>query len=465
MGESRADVKRVLLITYHFPPEGGPGTQRSAKFAKYLSSFGWDPIVLTRAAGKDGDEWHSEDHTLFDELGQNLEVHRVLAGSEPRGWAAQVSPIDVARDWLEPAADAAMQIIKRTPVDAVLVSMSPFDLSYLGLQIRERTGVPVVFDLRDPWALDGWRLRGNWFRWRRDWNAMRETLSAADGVIANTSDARRVFLQQFRTLRDENVIAIPNGFDESDFERVATKQLTSTDLVRICHIGTLHCGELYRYEGLLGSLKRLKHYRPEPIDPTGRTPKYLLKAIRLLREKGDKRVEKLRVRLIGPIDAETRRCVEESGVSDLVEIVGYVTHHQAVEELVQADILFAPLHGLPEGRRSLIVPGKIYEYLRSGRPIVGCLPDGEARELVERAGGECADPCDEAQIASAIQRLLDGKKLARHEQFPQPEWIKSYERRELTAQLGRFLDKVAGGAVVSESPRSQPKHHAALSAT
>jgi hypothetical protein len=255
-------VKRVLLITYHFPPEGGPGTQRSAKFAKYLSSFGWEPVVLTRAAGKQGDEWHAEDHTLFDELGQSLEVHRVLAGQGPIDWAVNVPKIDVARDWLEPAAESALQIIKRRPVDAVLVSMSPFDLSYLGLRIRELAGVPVVFDLRDPWALDGWRLRGTWWRWRRDWSAMKATLSAADGVVANTSEARTAFLQRFANLRDRSVVAIPNGYDESDFESVAMKRCSNAAeqrCIRICHIGTLHCSELYRYKGLSGELKRLKH--------------------------------------------------------------------------------------------------------------------------------------------------------------------------------------------------------------
>ena len=465
MAEGGNHVKRVLLITYHFPPEGGPGTQRSAKFAKYLSSFGWEPIVLTRASGKDGDEWHTEDHTLLDELGQNLQIDRVLAGGEPRGWATSVPKIDVARDWLEAAAESAIKILSSSPVDAVLVSMSPFDLSFLGVRIRELTGVPLVFDLRDPWALDGWRLRGSRLRWRRDWSAMKNALSAADGVIANTDESRREFLNRFPDLREQDVIAIPNGYDESDFVRVACGRAKPTGQrnTRICHIGTLHCGELYRYEGFLGWLKRLKHYRPEPIDPSGRTPKYLLQALRLLRMRGDQRAANIRVRLIGPTDPETKRCVEESGVADQVEMTGYVTHHQAVEELMHADALFAPLHGLPKHRRSLIVPGKIYEYLRSGRPILGCLPAGEARELVVRAGGVCADPCDAVEIASAIEKMLD--RVDRNDQGPNapPDWIRSYERRELTGRLAKFIDGLVSETTVSKLAQRTKGKQAMLS--
>jgi glycosyltransferase involved in cell wall biosynthesis len=151
-------------------------------------------------------------------------------------------------------------------------------------------------------------------------------------------------------------------------------------------------------------------------------------------------------------------------VGDLVEMVGYVTHLHAVEELVNADVLFAPLHGLPPGRRSLIVPGKIYEYLRSGRPILGCLPAGEARELVEQAGGTCADPCSSSEIADGLSRLLDSvgeRRSAGSSSAPAwsaPEWIKAFERRALSKRLAAFLDLMTGEKTGNEGCEVDAKH-------
>src|SRR5690606_8275093 len=106
------------------------------------------------------------------------------------------------------------------------------------------------------------------------------------------------------------------------------------------------------------------------------------------------------------------------------------------------DALFVPLFGLPAGHRSRIVPSKTYEYLASGRPILGTLPEGDARELVERSGrGVCANPCDDAAIADALVRAIDLAQSTKNTPLPMEPWVGDYDWRPLCRKFFAFLDR------------------------
>ncbi len=434
-------MKRVLLVAYFFPPDGGAGTQRAVKFCKYLPEFGWQPTVITRAR-EAGGQLVPEDAALLADVGPEVRVVRVPEGA-PGEWACDVPDIDIGRGWLEPAWQAIRTELLHERPDAVLITMSPFSLAFLGQRVQKQFGVPVIYDLRDPWALDGWRLHGTRRRARRDRAVMRETLTGADGVIANTAEAAAAFRVLVPGLSPRRLTTIPNGYDAEDFAALDVTGRTDPDEFRLVHTGTLHSRVLYAYRGPVGWLRRLRHVRPEPIRPAGRTPYYLLRAMHRLRRRGHPLARRLRLVLVGPGDAATRRCVAESGVQDQVLLTGYVTHPQSVAHVQQADALFLPLHGAPRGRRSLIVPGKTYEYLATGKPILACLPPGDARELVARSGRAfCADPCDADDIARALGALFEAGPSATMARPSEP-WLAAFERRTLTGRLAAFLQSFA----------------------
>lgn len=434
-------MNRVLIVAYFFPPDGGAGTQRAAKFCKYLPQFGWRPYVLTRRADVDRISWNPSDNSLLDQTVSDLPIYRVAPSAE-KTWSETLPHIDMARDWLEPACAAAQEIVGREKIDAILITMSPFDLCFLGQQLRKTTGVPVIYDLRDPWALDGVRVYGTKARWRRDFDAMLQTLGPADGVVANTPESSKALLAAMPGLKAERVATIPNGYDAEDFAGIRTPA-PSSDALNLVHTGTFLCDSLYAYRGLVGLAKRLRHYRAEPLDPSGRTPLHLLRAIKLLTDKGDPAGRNTRLISIGNLDEFTRRCVEDSGMAHQVDLVGYAPHSESVARVQSADALFLHLHGLPPGRRSLIVPGKTYEYLASGRPILACLPQGDARELVERSRrGYCANPCDPSDIAKALSRLYADHKSSTASQITDNTWLSAYERRQLTGRLAEFLNSI-----------------------
>ena len=448
-------MKRVLIVSYLFPPDGGAGTQRATKFCKYLPDRGWNCTVVTREPPKSRGKWEPQDQTLLSEIGATTEVIRVAPAANDTSapaaanWASGLPLLDLPATWLAPAFDAIQQRLGKGDIDAVLITMSPFDLSYLALRLKEHgVKVPVIVDLRDPWMLDGWRLVGHYFKWRAHMNQMSRTFRAADGIIANTPESRTAFLKAVPGLDATRIAVIPNGYDTEDFHSTSPlPEAPPADRFLLVHTGSFHSSYIYqKTTGLVGLLRSIKNYRPEPIVCDARTPLYLLRAVAKLREQNHPAAAALRIVFVGSADDATQRCVRESGVSDLVTQTGYVSHPISVAWLNRADALFLPLHGLPPGHRSLIVPGKTYEYLASGKPILACLPEGDARDLVKAAGaGPVADPTSVEQIVQGIVTLYEGwqaKKLRGAQ--PDDPTVARFDRRTLTSDLAGFMHRLIG---------------------
>jgi glycosyltransferase involved in cell wall biosynthesis len=437
-------VKTILIVAYFFPPEGGGGTQRAVKFAKYLRELGHRPLVLTgpleASSVRGGDKF---DRTLLADA-EGVEVFRPGAGEPGAG-----SLEERVKRWGRSAVEAGARIGAEYPLDAILVTMSPFSLAHVGRALRRSARVPVIYDLRDPWTLDGWPLYRSVLDWWRDRRLMLRTLGEADGVVANTPEAGRCLRELLPQLDETRLRVIPNGYDAADFEGPLEPLDTDPARFHLVHTGTLHSKALYPPAGPVAALKRLVNYRAETIVRDGRTALHLLRAMRRLREGGHALAGELRLVLVGSRDALTERCVAESGVAGQVELTGYLEHRASVGWLRRADALFLPLHGLPPGARSRIVPGKAYEYLASGRPILGCLPAGDARELVERSGvGFVAEPCDEAAIAARLDELLRLRREGRLPGGPAP-FVARYERRRLTEDLVEFVEAIGARRAAS----------------
>lgn len=439
-------VKHVLVLAYYFPPDGGAGTQRVAKFVKYLREFGWRTTVVTGTPPRERGIWNPEDTSLLADVEGNADIVRVEMPEACGAWASSLPSLDLTQAWIEPAFETSLEIVQRGNIDAVLVTMSPFSLAYVGKRLQARVGVPVVYDLRDPWALDGWRIHSNWLAWRRDFRVMKETLTTADGVIANTPEAGKVMAERFLSRLGERMTVIPNGYDPADFSEEGNTRSRRGGLDEqflLVHTGTLHSRNLSHKTQLHRLVARWIRYRPEPIQLAGRTPFYLLRALAMLRDRGHPLMSRLKVVFVGQADEPSLRWTRELGMESFVSFTGYLPHADSIDWLCRADALFLPLHGLPPGRRSLIVPGKTYEYIATGRPILGCLPDGDARDLVEATGiGFCADPCDHVGIADALSDLYAACNDSRNGPAKPASWIERYSRKKQTEQLASFLDRV-----------------------
>jgi glycosyltransferase involved in cell wall biosynthesis len=248
-------------------------------------------------------------------------------------------------------------------------------------------------------------------------------------------------------LHQSALTVVPNGYDADDF-RMAAELVAEPDdphpgEVWIVHSGTLHGDFIYPSHPARAAIRRMLEYSPERIDPSGRTIAPLLAALKELRTQQHDAVP-VRIVLVGQQDDGTRRCIAESGVQDAVTCTGFVTHVDSIRWLQRADALFLPLHGLPDGARSLIVPGKTYEYLATGKPILASVPEGDARDLVSAArfGYTCA-ATDVQDIAATLARLVSDWRKGRFANADPLPWVARYARRHLCATLDQFLSRIA----------------------
>lgn len=421
--------RRVIIVSYYFPPAGGAGTQRAAKLCKYLARFGWTPSVICHRPKTDGLSTPALDASMAEaDLPPELRVEHV-SGQTPG-------------EWLRGAGERLQTMSRETPVDAVLITMSPFWLS--GLLADALAIAPTVLDLRDPWAFDGVPTYRHWFEWRQDRQRMRAALRQASAVVMNTPEARASVLRSFSELDDSKVYAIPNGFDPDDFAHAERPQEVPDAAFRLVHTGTFLTKQVSRPGNLKEGVRRILRYRPEPIRPRGRSVGPLLAAMEQIRRETPGALHDFRFVHIGALDEATKAWVDRSSVHDMVVTRGYVPHAESVGWLLSADALFLHLHGVRGSHRARIVPGKTYEYLASGRPVLAALPPGDARDLAA-ARERCvlADPCDPASIARALRELID-RRGAGAIDLNSDEALAGYTRESIAEQMGHVLNQAAG---------------------
>jgi glycosyltransferase involved in cell wall biosynthesis len=432
-------ARRVLVLAYYFPPVGGGGVQRTRKFVEYLPGCGFEPVVLTGPVDR-ALAWAPDDPTLAGSIPAGTEVVR-LEGPEPprtrlRGraerWLRIAAPH--TRWWIEGAVAVGREPARTA--DLIYASMSPFGSGEAAARLARETGRPWVADLRDPWALDEWQVYPSAVHHRLELRRMRRTLASAAAIVMNTPEAAAALRRAFPELGDIPVATIPNGFDPADFDGPPPPR--EDGVLRIVHAGWSHSASgrrhrrLRRLRGVLGGVT-------PGLDILTRSDLHLLAAVdRLLAARPDLR-GRIEVHLAG-VAAEGDR-----GRYGEVRRRGYLPHAETIALLRSADLLFLPMHDLPAGVRSRIVPGKTYEYLAAGPPILAAVPDGDARDLLTRAGtAHVVRPADEAAIERAILAELARRDAGEPRPAPDPDLLARFERRRLTRALAEVFEGTLG---------------------
>lgn len=452
--------RTLLFLAYFFPPRGGAGVQRSVKFAKYLPQFGWKPLVIAHGGMADNASGVMDPTLLKDLPPEHVVRYTALLQGEKdsyyraqKKWRQPFFATDPMAWWADPAARLGLELAAESHPSAIFVTMSPFTAAVAGIQLKKKTGLPLVLDLRDPWALDETRIYTTRWHARRDWKQMHVALAAADLIIMNTPAAAAAVESEFGKGRPADaagpritarVISITNGYDAEDFGK-DSPQAAPPDLLRIVHTGMFHSelaevwDKVYTGDGMLNKLK----YPRRPINLWTRTPRYLLAAMEKLIQSGAIQKDKLELVLVGEISTCDRDMIQNSPMAANVKVLGYRSHAESVNWVESADVLFLPLHTPTDGGPALVVPGKTYEYLGSGRPILAMGPPGDMRNFVEQTGSGIAIAGDDVDgAAAALQKFYEAKRGGRKLFGQNREAVARFERKELTSRLADELDEL-----------------------
>jgi glycosyltransferase involved in cell wall biosynthesis len=292
-----------------------------------------------------------------------------------------------------------------------------------------------VADFGDAWAFDEMIVYPSAAHRALERRRMQKVLAAASVVVTSTDEAAA----RFRALLGPDgprSLTIPNGFEADDFASPAPAR--DPEVFRIVHTGFLHTGLGERYLRF-GTLRQLLRGGVDGVDVLARSHVFLVEALRRLLARRPDLEHRVELHLIGAASDADERI---AGGNDFIKMTGYVPHERAVAALRSADLLFLPMHDLADGARATLVPGKTYEYLASGTPILAAVPAGDARELLERAGNAtiCA-PKDVAAMADAVEQHIGRKMGGGDVPRPRRDVVAEYEYRRLARRLADALDE------------------------
>ena len=416
-------MRRLLIITYYWPPTGGSGVQRWVKFSKYLPEFGWQPVIYT----PENPEQLAFDESLLKEIPECAEViktrivepyelYRKLTGAskqkevnplnqQKKNWKQRLSlwvrgnlfiP-DPRVSWVKPSVRYLRKYLKEHPVDAVVTTGPPQSMHLIGRGLRRTLGVKWIADFRDPWTEMFYykHLGLNACSDRRHRRLEQSVLDEADMVIAVSPPVRDDFAARTST----PVHLITNGYDSDDFPQ--DKQQRDKDRFTIVHTG------LFAADG---------------------NPVNLWKALAQRCAEDAPFAERLEIRLAGKTDRQILASIHEHGLGRHLTDLGYLPHEQIVKEQQDADILILPLRQEPEYAK--VLPGKIFEYLASGRPVLGIgQEDGAAAKVLEDAGAGRMFGWDRT---TELLEFIDSDHSG-------PRNIEKYSRRRLTETLVKLI--------------------------
>lgn len=417
-------MKRVLVIAYLYPPIFNSGTRRTLEFVNHLPDCGWRPTVLTVA----DPEPRECDPSLIDEVRAGTHIERAPLAIDR--WAGRAAALtgrwlgaervseslkwrlhkvwntpDAVASWKGPAIARALALHRQQAFDVIYATGWPWTSFLVAAEVSRITGVPLVVDYRDLWkASDAEWDRSSRLQRLLQPRQERRVLAQAAAVVATTGSFLKLLPQAHLPARQ---FAITNGFSAADFPPPAPPP---PDQVRIVYTGV---------------------WRP------GYGPEDLYRAVKLLQERDVPGLARLRVVTAGFAPGPAA----EHGIGHLVTERGRVGHGEAIAMMAGATALYLPVSGGIYEHAS--IPGKLFEYLGSGRPILASAqPGSEVAGVLERVGGALRlAPGDSVTLADALARLCAGETDAL---FPpvDPATLQKLTRANLTQQLGAVFDAV-----------------------
>lgn len=410
-------MRRVLVVAFYFPPQGGAGVQRTLKFVKYLPEFGWQPVVLTVT----GSGSTLRDESLAREVPSTVSVHRTPALLLPRlmpwrvrRWLARwLLVVDEQVGWLPFAVARGKCLIQETGIAAIYTTSAPYTDHLIGLRLKRATGRPWVADLRDPWVDNPALAFASPFHRRWVERLEQQTFFEADRVVVNTATALDLYRRKYPEVGSNRLLAIPNGYDPDDFSDVAPTMLDRMRF-QIVHVGSLY-GQM-------------------------RTARPFLQALHSLVEDGALPRERVQVSFVGNVGREVAALVQEYALDDVVHLIGYVTHRESIAYLLAADLLLLIPTSGPGSE--VFVPAKAFEYLAVGRPILTLATPGATVDLmVEARAGPVVAPGDVPAIGAHLVALYTRWQQGDLAGTTDPQVVARHDRRALAGRLAAVLDE------------------------
>jgi len=425
-------VKRVLIISYYWPPAGGGGVQRWLKMTKYLPEFGWKPIIYTPSNG----ESPVEDHSLVNEVHPDVEViqspiwepygfykkftgkkkhEKVYSGfinDKKESFTQKLSVFirgnffipDARKFWIKPGVKFLSEYVNNNSIDAIISTGPPHTTHLIAKAVALKNNIPWIADFRDPWTnIDFYdQLRLTSWADKKHRRLEQEVLKNASKIVTVSEH----WSEDFKKLSNRDIQVIRNGFDHTDFGLSSVKL---DDNFSICHLGSMN-----------------KDRNPETL--------WKVLATKTTNQEFAKNLE---IKLIGQVDHSILQSIEQFGLTPYLKIIPFMPHSGAITELEKSQVLLLPINDTPNSLG--VVPGKIYEYLGARRPVIAVGPiQGDSSSILKDSGaGKMFDYNDNDGVTAYVDELYH--KFQSNELSVPSSEIMKYSRKNMAKKYSELL--------------------------
>ncbi|MDI5888022.1 glycosyltransferase family 4 protein [Flavobacterium yafengii] len=425
------EPKKLLIITYYWPPAGGPGVQRWLKFVKYLPDFGIQPIVYI----PENPTYPIVDENLVKEVSDKAiilkqkifepyQLASFLSKNKTKKISSGIIPNqkkqsfldktflwirgnlfipDARVFWVKPSVAYLEKYIVDNNIDTIVTSGPPHSLHLIGLELKQKLDLKWFADFRDPWTTIGYHksLRLSRFAAKKHKALEHQVLNTADTVIVTSKTTKT----EFQAITTKPIVVITNGYDT---EEVGKQTLDSK--FSLAHIGSFlsERNPLVLWESLVELLHEIPDFKSY-----------------------------LEVKLIGAVSQEVLETITQFGLNSYLNNLGYVSHAEAIAHQRKSQVLL--LIEIDSEDTKSIIPGKLFEYMVSNRPIVAIGPNGSdfAEIITETNTGVFFDYSEKMKLKSVIldfyNQFLEGKLQANG------VGLQRYSRKNLTKELVQLI--------------------------
>jgi hypothetical protein len=425
-------MKRVLIITYYWPPSAGSGVQRWLKFSKYLPEYGWQPVIFT----PENPDFSLQDESLEQEVDKHTEVlkfpiwepyqlFRTLKKQKPKDTASILEYKDpglldqlavwlrgnlLIPDprlfWIKPSVKFLEEIWEQNDFKAIITTGPPHSMHLLGRNLKRKTGVPWLADFRDPWStwefLDTLKLSG--LARKKHQKLEASVFEEADSLVTISP----TFQKEMKRIGARDIQVLLNGFDPSDIPKFLTKSPENSSVLEIVYSGVI--------DAIRNPLPFLNVLKTVFGDTTG----------------------KVRLTFVGRVNENVKRLLrDDNWLGAHVVLAGYVSHKEVFSYYQKANLLLLILTNTKNAKGN--IPGKLFEYMATGRQILALGdPKGDSASIIKTSeAGKVFPHTDETGMAQFIKNFQNIERSKKSDTI-----LQQFSRKKITEQLAHLLDGI-----------------------
>lgn len=436
--EKQTKRKKVLIISYYWPPCGGIGVLRNLKFVKYLREFGWEPIVFTveNPSYPFLDPSNEKEipvgvQVLKGKIWEPLQLFKKISGRKKSDPLQNITATtsskksflddlgiwirgnffipDARMAWINPSVQKLSEFLESHPVDAILTDGPPHTNTVIGMRLSQKFNIPWLADFQDPWTqVDYYKLmKIGKIADKKHHRLEQEAFQTAKKITI----ASPTWKQELEEIGAKNVSVIYYGYDEADFSNFKKQ---SHSYFQIFHAG------------LLGNDRNISCFFEVIAEIISENPNYK---------------DFIRLSFAGEVDYSNKQAVEENGLSDITTFHGMISRKDVIAAYEKSSVLLLPINQAENAKGR--IPGKLFEYMRTFTPILIFGPsDGDVKKIVEEKKlGISVEYKSEKSIQKQYILELISRFINQQELLDNVD-ISEYSNFELTRKLAGYLNEI-----------------------